>query len=296
MTRPSGGAPWPDATTRLVVLLGWPARYSLSPAIHNAAFAEQGLDLAYLVAPTREGDLEAAVTGLGAIGAAGANVTVPHKQAALPLCDHLTEEARLVGAVNTLVWTTDGLLGDNTDAVGLQEALTDDVSVPRGDRMVVLGTGGAARAVAVAAGRLQVELTVVGRRADAALDVAELARRAGAPSAMAVDLAEQDAVAAAVAAAHLVLNATPLGMQGERLPDPFHDLRAGQVAYDLIYDPPQTPFLRSAADAGADAHHGIGMLVGQAAASYRRWTGRSAPLGAMSAAAVAAVAERGRGS
>lgn len=296
MTRPPLGAPWPTAATRPVVLLGWPARHSRSPQMHNAAFAEQGLELVYLALEVPPQRLAATVEVLGAVGAVGANVTVPHKAAVVALCDHLTDEAALIGAVNTLTWTTDGLLGDNTDAVGLQEALTDDVSVPRGDRMVLLGTGGAARAVAVAAGRLQVELTVMGRRADAALDVAELARRAGAPSAIAVDLAEQDAVAAAVAAAHLVLNATPLGMQGERLPDPFHDLRAGQVAYDLIYDPPQTPFLRSAADAGADAHHGIGMLVGQAAASYRRWTGRSAPLGAMSAAAVAAVAERGRGS
>lgn len=295
MRRRSDRAPWPDAATRLVVLLGWPARYSLSPAIHNAAFAEHDLDLAYLVAPTREGDVAAAVHGLGAIGAVGANVTVPHKRAVLALCDHLTDEARLVGAVNTLVWTTDGLLGDNTDAVGLSEALTADVTVHPGDRLLLFGTGGAARAVAVAAGRLRAALTVVGRRVAAARDVATLAEEAGAPAAVAVDVADTSALRDAVGQARIVLNATPLGMQGEPLPDPMHALRAGQVAYDLIYDPPETPFLRAAAAAGAEVHHGIGMLVGQAAVSYRRWTGRDAPVGVMSAAAVAAVAERGRG-
>jgi shikimate dehydrogenase len=278
------------------VLLGWPARYSLSPAIHNAAFAEHGLDLAYLVAPTRESDLEAAVRGLTAIGAVGANVTVPHKEAAVPLCDHLTEEARLVGAVNTLVWTVDGLLGDNTDAVGLVEALTAEVALEPGERLVLFGTGGAARAAAVAAGRLRAKLAVVGRRHEAAREVAELAEVAGAGASEAVDAAEDEAVAVAVSSARIVLNATPLGMVGERLPEAFHRLRPDQVAYDLIYEPPETPFLRSAAEAGADAHHGIGMLVAQAAVSYRRWTGREAPVGVMSAAAVAAVAERGRAS
>lgn len=294
MTRPAGGQTWPAASTRLVVLLGWPARYSLSPALHNAAFAEQNLDLVYLVAPTREGDVEAAITGLGAIGAVGANVTVPHKARALACCDHLTDEARLVGAVNTLVWTTDGLLGDNTDAVGLVEALTDDVTLAPGERLVVLGTGGAARATAVAAGRLHLDVTVVGRRVEAAGEVAALAGEAGAPAASALDVTDTAAVTAAVADARVVLNATPLGMAGERLPEPFHALRPGQVAYDLIYAPPDTPFLRSAVEAGADTHHGIGMLVGQAAASYRRWTGRDAPLGVMSAAAVAALADRAR--
>ncbi len=292
MTRGPVGSPWPVATTRPVVLLGWPARYSLSPVIHNAAFAEQGLDLAYLVAPVREGDIEVAVRGLGAIGAVGANVTVPHKRTVMDVCDHLTEEARLVGAVNTLVWTTDGLLGDNTDAVGLLDAVTADIIVERDDRLVVLGTGGAARAVAVAAGRLGTHLTVVGRKRDAADDVAEVAVQAGAAGAGAVDVADTAAVTAAIRDARIVLNATPLGMNGERLAEPFHALRPDQVAYDLIYDPPETPFLRSAHDAGAVAHHGIGMLVAQAAASYRRWTGQAPPLGVMSAAAVRAVADR----
>lgn len=292
MTRPASGAPWPTASTRLVALLGWPARHSLSPDIHNAAFAEQGLDLVYVVAETPPEELAGTIRALGAMGARGANVTVPHKQAAMAACDHLTDEAQLVGAVNTLVWTAEGLLGDNTDAVGLADDLRAERVVATGDELVVLGTGGAARAVAVAAGRLGVRLVAIGRRRDAARELAELARRAGAPAAGEVALDDVAAVASAVAAARLVVNATPLGMHAERLPDPFHALRADQTAYDLVYEPAETPFLVSARQRGARTHHGLAMLVGQAAVSYRRWTGRPAPVGTMSAVATAALSER----
>lgn len=290
--RPRPGAPWPTAATRPVVLLGWPARHSLSPVLHNAAFREQGLDLVYLALPVVADDLLGVVASLGAVGAVGANVTVPHKLAVRAACDLLTEEAELIGAVNTLVWGTDGLIGDNTDAVGLADAVLADGAAERGQPWTVLGTGGSARAVAVAAGRLGCPLTVVGRRRDAAEDLAELARKAGAPDASAVDVADEDATTAAVTAARTVLNATPLGMEGEALPAPFHGLTPGQDAYDLVYGTP-TPFLTAAHDAGAGAHHGLGMLVGQAAASYRRWTGQDAPVAVMSAAATAALIPHG---
>lgn len=292
MTRPPLGAPWPTAATRPVLLLGWPGRYSLSPVIHNAAFREQGLDLVYLVAPTPPEELAAVVGAIGTIGVIGANVTVPHKQAVVGSCTVLSDEARLIGAVNTLVWTSDGLLGDNTDADGLRDALTADVALAAGDRYVVLGSGGAARAAAVAVGRLAGQLSVIARRADAAEELAELGVRAGATAAVGVDLADTERVAAVTAAARVVVNATPLGMHAERLPEPLMALRHGQVAYDLVYEPPDTPFLQAAREAGAEGHHGLGMLVAQAAASYRRWTGRAAPLSVMSAAATAALVER----
>ncbi len=294
MTRPAAGAPWPTGSTRLVVLLGWPARYSLSPPIHNAAFAEQGLDLVYVVLPVPDGRLDEVLAALALAGVVGANVTVPHKLAALAACDELTDEARLVGAVNTLHWTDAGLVGDNTDAVGLQDTLREDVGIADGEPVVLLGTGGAARAAAVAVGRLAAEVTVVGRRPGACASLAELATHAGASTATSVPLAEPARVDAAVAAARVVVNATTLGMAGEDLPSPFLRLRPGQVAYDLIYEPPETPFLRAAREAGVEGHNGLGMLVGQAAASYRRWTGREAPLTTMSAAATGALVARHR--
>jgi shikimate dehydrogenase len=290
--RPPPGAPWPTASTRPVVLLGWPARHSLSPVLHNAAFREQRLDLVYLAAPVPPEELLSVVQALGTLGAVGANVTVPHKLAVREACAHLTDEAELIGAVNTLTWGSDGLVGDNTDALGLADAVVADGAAERGAPWTVLGTGGSARSVAVAAGRLGCPLTVVGRRLDAAQDLADLARRAGAPDAQAVDLGDEDATRRAVGAARTVLNATPLGMAGEALPAPFHDLRPGQDAYDLVYGRP-TPFVTAAHEAGAGAHHGLGMLVGQAAVSYRRWTGQEAPVATMSAAAAAALVAQG---
>lgn len=287
---PDDAAAWPTAHTRPVVLLGWPVRHSLSPQLHNAAFRELGLDLIYLAFPAPPGKLAAVVEVLGAVGAAGANVTVPHKQAVVRLCDHLTQEAELVGAVNTLVWGTDGLLGDNTDAAGLHAVLHDELGLSDGQRAVLLGTGGAARAAAVALGRLGAQVTVIGRRPDAAQALADLAATAGATETDAVDLAAEQWVGAAVRQATLVCNATPLGMAGERLPDAFHRLTPDQIAYDLVYQPPSTPFLHDARSAGAEAHHGLGMLVAQAAAAFRRWTGQPAPTAIMSAVAAAAAA------
>lgn len=281
--------PWPTAHTRPVALLGWPVRHSLSPVMHNAAFREQRLDLVYLAFPTPSGQLAEVVRMLGVVGAVGANVTVPHKVAVIDTCDVLTDEARLVGAVNTLAWTTEGLLGDNTDATGLADAMAADDAAAADDEVVLLGTGGAARAAAVATGRLRCRLTVVGRRAEQAAELAEVAARAGAAASVALHLDDQAAVGGAVESARTVVNATPLGMDGEQLPPPFTTLTADQVAYDLVYTPPETPFLQAAKARGAEAHHGLGMLVGQAAASYRRWTGQDAPVATMSAAAVAAL-------
>jgi len=283
---------WPTASTRIVVLLGWPARHSLSPELHNAAFRADGLDLVYLAVPTPPHAVHDVVAALGTVEAVGANVTVPHKRSVVEACDALTAEAQLVGAVNTLHWTEDGLIGDNTDARGLGEALTADLSPAPGERWVLFGTGGAARAAAVALGRLAGAVTVVGRRQAAAEEVAELAARTGASDVEVVLTEQGESLSAATAAARTVLNATPLGMAGEALPAPFMELRPGQVAYDLVYDPAETPFLAAARARGASGHHGLGMLVGQAAVSYERWTGRSAPRATMLAAATAALVAR----
>lgn len=259
--------------------------------MHNSAFREHGLDLVYLALPTPPGQLHTVVTALGACEAVGANVTVPHKRAVMGACDRLTAEAELVGAVNTLVWSPDGVVGDNTDTVGLEVVVRDDLAVPPGTPSAVLGTGGVARACAVVLGRVGAPVTFIGRRLEAAEDVAALAAHCGSPDAAALALAATAAVAEAVAAARLVVNATPLGIAGEELPDPFQSLQPGQVAFDLVYRPPNTPFLAAARGAGADAHHGLGMLVAQAAASFRRWTGLDAPTATMSAVALAALVE-----
>jgi len=262
--------------TRLVCLLGHPVAHSISPEIHTAAFSAAGVDAAYLACDVAAERLAEAVRGLRALAFLGANVTVPHKRAVLGLVDAGTPEAEAVGAANTLFWEGDRLLADNTDAAGLQSVLEQELRLDAGATAVILGAGGAARAAAVALGRLGARVEVVARREDAAREVAALARRLGADTGPVTD-------------PHVVVNATPLGLQGEALPERFMRLGPGQVALDLVYGPTDTPFLAAARATGAEAHDGTGMLVAQAARAFERWTGGAAPLEAMRAAALAAL-------
>jgi shikimate dehydrogenase len=273
-----------------VVLLGWPVAHSRSPAMHNAGFAALGLPFVYRALPVRAEDVADTLAALAVAGASGGNVTVPHKLAVHDRCDRLTDEARLIGAVNTFWWEGAGearvLVGDNTDALGLERALREDLGLPlhgealRERRALLVGTGGAARAAAVALGRLRATVTVAGRDLGRAGEVARLAE----PSAVAVvDLAAAEELASAAAAADLVVNATSLGLVGEHLPSELEQLRPDQVAYDLVYGP-ATPFLLAARAAGAAAHGGEGMLLHQATIAFERWTGIGAPLEVMRAA------------
>jgi shikimate dehydrogenase len=271
------GVTSPSATTRLLCVLGHPVAHSISPQIHNAALAAAGIDAAYLAFDVQTERLAAAVAGLRALGFLGANVTVPHKRAVWDVVDGHSREAEAVGAANTLFWDGDRLVADNTDAAGLQTVLERDIGLRAGDPVVVFGTGGAARAAAVALGRLAAQVEVVGRRPDAVLDVASLARRQGA------------AVAEHLERPRLVVNATPLGLRGEVLPDRFMRLDPGQIALDLVYGRVPTPFLVAARERGAQAVDGLGMLVAQAVLSFERWTGQPAPLEAMQGAAHAAI-------
>lgn len=265
------------AATQLVCLLGNPVGHSLSPQLHTAAFAACGLDAVYVACEVT--DVAAAVVGLDALGALGANVTVPHKRAVWDLVAQRTDEAQRIGAANTLFRADDGSwVADNTDAVGLQRVLTDDVGLTAKTPVVMFGAGGAARAAAVALGRLGARLRVEARQAEQAADTQRLAVAAGA------------GVLAPEQTPHLVINATPLGLHGEHLPERFRTLSADQVALDLVYGREPTPFVREARDQGAAAWDGLGMLVAQAGVSFERWTGMRAPVAEMTAAARAVVA------
>jgi shikimate dehydrogenase len=270
-----------DAETTLVALLGQPVAHSHSPLMHNTAFAEQGLNVAYAacaVAPEAVGD---AVAGLRALGFAGANVTIPHKEAVIPHLDALTERARAIGAVNTLFWDEDGqLAGDNTDAAGFRAPLEGHAEHLRGSDLLIFGAGGAARAASYAllTGFAPARLTLAARTPEKA-------------EALAADLApfdETDTLGVvpfgeagpAVRSARLLVNATPLGMHPETDATPWphlEDFSEDQIAYDLVYAPPRTRLLREAEARGATPIGGLDMLVGQAAASYRRWTDRPMP-------------------
>ena len=268
--------------SRFAGVLGWPLEHTLSPVIQNAAARATGLDLVYLAFPTPPEALADAVRGLRALGAAGANVTMPHKESIVPLLDGLHPDAEAIGAVNTVVSTTDGLIGHNTDVEGLERFFVEDTGLQaQGLDALVIGSGGAARAVVRAAEKLGVaRIGVAARDRDKAERVASLTNIASA-----IPWAE---VVERVALADLVLNATPIGMKGEDLLSGA-DFRPGQTVVDLIYSPPSTHFVERARRAGADAWGGLGMLIHQAALSFRLWTGVEPPLEAMSAAAIHAL-------
>jgi shikimate dehydrogenase len=267
---------------RFAGVLGWPLEHTLSPAIHNAAFRRAGIDCTYLAFEVPPEDLAAAVRGLRALGVYGANVTMPHKERVADLLDEVTGDAAVLRVVNTIAPLSGRLIGHNTDVAGFTAVLTDDAGYsPEGRRAVVLGAGGAARAVVKALGDLgAASIVVVARDPERATWVQEIATAAEAVS--------WERAQEAAAAADCVVNATPLGMEGEH-PLPGADFRPGQLVYDLVYRPPATPLVESARAQGADAWGGLGMLVHQAAASFRIWTGTEAPIEAMSAAALHAI-------
>ncbi|MCB0045743.1 MAG: shikimate dehydrogenase [Caldilineaceae bacterium] len=281
-----------------VGLLGWPVSHSVSPAMHNAAFAELGLDdwryVTLPVPPEPSARILEAVLGLRALGLRGANVTVPHKQAVIPTLDELTPAARAMGAVNTIWIEEDRLWGDNTDGPGFVADLRQHAVDPAGKTALVLGAGGSARAVvyglADAGCRAIVILNRTVGKAEALAETMQQLFPACAISAgrMVADLAR-------CADADLVINCTSLGMTPNVTSMPWSadiPFRAGQVVYDLVYNPAETRLLRKASEDGAQAVGGLGMLVMQGALAFARWTGRPAPGDVMRKAAEEAMAAR----
>ncbi len=267
-------------------LTGYPLGHSLSPAIHNAAIASAGLQGEYCLYPVsplpsapqalsdlldrlRHGELD------------GLNVTIPHKQAVLPLLDWLEPAARRIGAANLLYCRRGQLVGDNTDATGFYLDLRHFLQrMPLHDqRALVLGAGGAARAVAAALLDDGWQITLAARR----LEQAQALAHSLLPARFTVIPLVADSLANVVGTT-LLVNATPLGMSPnqESCPWPVElALPAGAAVYDLVYNPPQTCLMRRAQAAGLPAAGGLGMLVEQAALSFERWTGRPAPRPAM---------------
>ncbi len=261
-----------DGETRLAGVLGWPVAHSRSPRLHNFWLAQYGINGAYLPLPVRAEHFAEAVKGLVRLGFAGANVTVPHKEAAFALCDRADESARKAGAANTLVFTPAGEIhGSNTDGFGFIEALRAGAPGfdPARGAAVVLGAGGSARAVVqalVAAGAPEIRL--VNRTPERA---ERLAAALGGPIRC---LAWAEAPRA-LAGAALLVNTTMLGMKGQPpLPLDLAALPKGAPVNDIVYVPLETPLLRAARARGHPAVDGLGMLLHQARAGFRAWFGR----------------------
>lgn len=262
--------------TRVVGVIGDPIEHSRSPQMHNAAFAKAGLDYVYVPFHVRPDDLAQALAGFKALNVVGINVTLPHKQAILPHLTSISREAELIGAVNTLTFLADGIHGDNTDAPGVLRALEEngDMSVPVGADVVVLGAGGAARAVVVAFALAGVaSITVANRTTEKAIALAaEMHEKTGVPM---HGLGLTDArVPAAVRQSALLVNTATASMDLTQPPLISTDwLQPNAIVYDIVYTPPVTPLMAAAAERGCQTLGGIGMLIHQGAIAFEKWTG-----------------------
>ena len=272
---------WPSAASSVVGVIGDPVRHSLSPRLHNAAFDAMGLDWVSVAFAVPPGRLPEALEGMRALGIVGLSVTMPHKQQAAALVDEPTPLARRLRSVNCVTRGADGrLAGDSTDGQGLLEALRRGADFePAGRRCLVVGAGGAARAVVAALAEAgAAEVVVVNRSAGRAEEAAALAGAAG-----------RVGTVADIPGADLVVQGTPVGMDdtrgtGGEMPFDPELLRRGQLVADLVYRPASTALLEAARARGARTVAGLGMLVHQAALALERWTGAVVPVGAMWAA------------
>lgn len=281
-------------STTLYGLLGWPVAHSVSPAMMNAAFRAVGQDSVYMAFPVVPDRLADAVAGLGALGARGVNVTIPHKQAVMASVQQLSDAARLAGAVNTLRFEDEGrhITGHNTDVTGWWQGIRTHAQTPW-RTVTVLGAGGAARAVAAAlvlhAPGVQLRIAARTLKTSAAIvrDFADV---------LTVSAVPWDARHEAVYEADCVVNATPIGMWPAQDDSPLADdscFWPGQVMQDMVYRPLQTRCMVQARGKGAIVVDGLEMLIHQGAAAFTYWNDLDAPVDTMRDAAMQALAQRG---
>jgi len=268
-------------------IFGWPVRHSLSPAMHNAAFRALALPCRYEAFEVAPDGLPDAIRAIRALGLGGVNVTIPHKQAVIPLLDAVDARAERIGAVNTIAVSGDRLIGHNTDGEGFLRSLLEAGVDPVARPVVLLGAGGAALGVADALlDRGVSDLSLWARSLEKVAPVA--ARLASAFPAARITTA---ALASPLPTwPVLLINATPLGMKpDDPLPDAIESIGPASVVADLVYRPDETPLLAEAKRRGATTVSGLGMLLHQGVLAFEIWTGRPAPVAAMRAALVQAL-------
>lgn len=275
---------------RLLGILGYPLKHSLSPAFQQAALDYYCLEVRYEAWETHPRDLAARVRQLRAKEVLGFNVTVPHKEAVCSLLDQLVPEAARIGAVNTVLNQEGRLTGLNTDVYGFIRALKEDGAFdPKGKRALILGAGGSAKAVAPALAREGVAaITIANRTLERAEALAKLVRGLGRVEVRAIAL-QRESLRQAAQGTDLIVNCTSLGMRhgpaDGQSPLPWDLIPANCLVYDLVYNPPETPLLLEAKRAGARTLGGLPMLIYQGAAAFKLWTGKEPPLEVMFAAA-----------
>jgi shikimate dehydrogenase len=264
-------------------LIGSPVAHSLSPQMHNAAFACLGIEARYLLWETLPGELEARVHSLRAGLTLGANVTIPYKETVLPWLDDLDPQAGRIGAVNTIVNRSGRLIGYNTDAPGFLRALLEQLGPGcdlAGRRVVLLGNGGAARAAAIALLESRVgALTILGRERTRLATLLAHCQRSGGRSQLCAATLKSPQAARELAAADIVVNTTPVGLKpgDETCLLNAEALPAAALVMDMIFQPPLTPLLRLAQQRGCSTLNGCSMLLYQGTLALELWTGQPAP-------------------
>jgi len=273
-----------QGSTKIVGLFGFPVHHTFSPPMHNAAFAEMGMDYVYLPFEVDPDDLSAAVRALVPLGIAGVNVTIPHKEAVIPLLDEISETAQRIGSVNTIRVRDRKLKGFNTDAYGFETALLEEGGVRlAGKRIFVMGAGGASRAVCFqSAFSGAAELVIADVLSERAEALAGAVAEAVPGCRVSTCLVEDRKIEKALAGKDLFVNATPIGMK-EDDPSPIRTewLSPGTTVFDVIYNPLETRLLREAKARGLTVVNGIGMLVYQGARAFEIFTDRKPPVETM---------------
>jgi shikimate dehydrogenase len=270
--------------TRVCGIIGDPIEHSMSPVMHNAAFKKLGLDYLYVPLRVKREELGKAVESMRVLNIRGVNVTLPHKVAIIPFLDELDPLAKKIGAVNTIV-NDDGVLsGYNTDAIGFLQALLDNGIKPEGKTVVILGAGGASRAISFILAERGAHLVILNRLLELnwAEELAHQISQVFEKEVKPLELNEEN-LETVLDEADILINATSVGMSPnvDETPVPARLLKPGLIVFDIVYNPIQTRLMKEAEAAGAQTIGGLDMFAWQGAIAFEKWTGQKAPLDLM---------------
>ena len=271
-----------EGTTKVVGVFGYPVKHSASPAMHNAAFKALGLDYAYLPFEVRPERLEEAAQALVSLNLMGVNVTIPHKETIHPYLQEISREAELIGAVNTIVVRAERLIGYNTDGQGFIASLREDGEEKvKGKTLLVLGAGGAARAIVTQAALEGAGEILITDKVEEKAEKVVHSLKKNIPFGPAQAVPQKE-IKSQLRKADFLINATPVGMhpQDPLIIDPDW-LSSSLLVFDLVYNLGETKLMKAAREKGCRVVGGLGMLVRQGAISFQLWTGREAPLKVM---------------
>jgi shikimate dehydrogenase len=268
--------------TRVCGVIGNPIEHSLSPIMHNAAFEALRLDYVFLAFKVKPAQVEAAVNGMKALNIRGLNVTMPHKSTVINHLDRVDLSAQIVNSVNTILNKENLLFGFNTDGVGALKALRENGVEPKGRKVLLLGAGGAARAIAYTLAKEADELAVLNRTVKQAQELAKLLEKSLNKKVVAGSLSPSD-IQRNIEDSDILVNATSVGMKPkpDESPVAAKALRSNLAVMDIVYNPVETKLAKDAKAVGAQVISGVEMLIYQGAASFEIWTGKSAPVEVM---------------